>query len=46
MILEGEEKGGSKATDEFFDALSAVFERIDCRDAGAQQTSLHVHLFA
>lgn len=29
MILEGEEKGGSTATDEFFDELSADFERID-----------------
>jgi len=29
MILEGEEKGGSTATDEFFDVLSANFERLD-----------------
>ena len=29
MILEGEEKGGSSATDEFFDVLSAGFERLD-----------------
>ena len=29
MILEGEEKGGSTATDEFFDVLSADFERLD-----------------
>ena len=29
MILEGEEKGGSSATDEFFDVLSADFERLD-----------------
>ncbi len=29
MILEGEEKGGNTATDEFFDALSADFERLD-----------------
>ncbi|MDP2762743.1 MAG: hypothetical protein Q8O64_20475 [Sideroxyarcus sp.] len=29
MILEGEEKGGNTATDEFFDVLSADFERLD-----------------
>lgn len=29
MILEGEEKGGSTATDEFFDVLSANFERLN-----------------
>ena len=29
MILEGEEKGGSTATDEFFDVLSADFESLD-----------------
>ena len=29
MILEGEEKGGSTATDEFFDVLSTDFERLD-----------------
>lgn len=29
MILEGEEKGGCTATDEFFDILSADFERLD-----------------
>jgi len=29
MILEGEEKGGSTATDEFFDVLSADFERLN-----------------
>jgi predicted O-methyltransferase YrrM len=29
MILEGEEKGGSTATEEFFDVLSADFERLD-----------------
>ena len=29
MILESEEKGGSSATDEFFDVLSADFERLD-----------------
>ncbi len=29
MILEGEEKGGNMATDEFFDVLSADFERLD-----------------
>ena len=29
MILEGEEQGGNTATDEFFDVLSADFERLD-----------------
>ena len=29
MILEGEEKGGSTATDEFFDVLNADFEHLD-----------------
>jgi hypothetical protein len=29
MILEGEEKGGNTATEEFFDVLSADFERLD-----------------
>lgn len=29
MILEGEEKGGNTATDDFFDVLSADFERLD-----------------
>ncbi|MBX9849768.1 MAG: hypothetical protein K2X64_10780 [Rhodocyclaceae bacterium] len=29
MIFEGEEKGGSTATDEFFDVLSADFELLD-----------------
>ena len=29
MILEGEEKGGNTATDEFFDLLSADFERLE-----------------
>jgi predicted O-methyltransferase YrrM len=29
MILEGEEKGGNTATDEFFDVLSADFESLD-----------------
>ena len=29
MILEGEEKGGSTATEEFFDVLSADFERLN-----------------
>ena len=29
MILEGEEKGGCTATDEFFDVLSADFEFLD-----------------
>ncbi len=29
MILEGEEKGGCTATDEFFDVLSADFELLD-----------------
>ena len=29
MILEGEEKGGNTATDEFFDMLCADFERLD-----------------
>ena len=29
MILEGEEKGGCTATDEFFDVLSADFEPLD-----------------
>jgi hypothetical protein len=29
MILEGEDKGGNTATDEFFDVLSADFERLD-----------------
>jgi len=29
MILEGEEKGGNTATEEFSDVLSADFERLD-----------------
>ena len=29
MILEGEEKGGNTATEEFFEVLSADFERLD-----------------
>ena len=29
MILEGEEKGGNTATDDFFDVLSADFERLN-----------------
>ncbi len=29
MTLEGEEKGGNTATDEFFDVLSADFKRLD-----------------
>lgn len=29
MIVEGEEKGGNTATDEFFDVLCADFERLD-----------------
>jgi len=29
MILEGEEKGGNTATEEFFDVLSTDFERLD-----------------
>ena len=29
MILEGEGKGGNTATEEFFDVLSADFERLD-----------------
>ena len=29
LILEGEEKGGCTATDEFFDVLSADFELLD-----------------
>jgi hypothetical protein len=29
MILEGEEKGGNTATEEFFDMLSADFECLD-----------------
>ncbi len=29
MILEGEKKGGNTATEEFFDVLSADFERLD-----------------
>ncbi|MFZ2541601.1 MAG: hypothetical protein WAW75_07475 [Gallionella sp.] len=29
IILEGEEKGGSTATEEFFDVLNADFERLD-----------------
>jgi len=29
MILEGEEKGGNTATDEFFDVLSADFEHLE-----------------
>ena len=29
MIIEGKEKGGNTATREFFDVLSADFERLD-----------------
>ena len=28
MIIEGKEKGGNTATEEFFDVLSADFERL------------------
>ena len=38
MILEGEEKGGNTATEEFFDVLSADFERLD-----AETLSLNEH---
>ena len=38
MILEGEDKGGSTATDAFFDLLSADFERLD-----TETTTLNEH---
>ncbi len=38
MILEGEEKGGSTATDEFFDVLSANFECL-----GTETLALNEH---
>ena len=38
MILEGEGKGGNTATEEFFDVLSADFERL-----GAETLALNEH---
>ena len=42
MILEGEEKGGSTATDAFFDVLSADFERLDAETLALNE---HHHTF-
>ena len=42
MILEGEEKGGNTATEEFFDVLSADFE---CLDAETQALNEHHRTF-
>ena len=48
MILEGEEKGGNTATDEFFDVLSTDFERLDAETLALNKhhrtfPSLHDH---